>query len=239
MATRAKRSATRCASASPRPTAGAEAVRRRLPPHRHNRRYRAAKAFAVGRPVADRHGELGAITGRTAAPGLVISDAGLTQRISRPFDAAPPSREGQSGRTGRQRLSHTPLFVLVRLSDHCRLAAVALLIFILIFLVFIIVVIGISRWDRDAGEAQPSKKAFGNSGTHVVWGAGGKRGVKFRRIDPASTRIVLIKAGPCGSMPLLPRPARSRNRACVQPPDAPLVLLPSGPGSPLDRSLIR
>jgi hypothetical protein len=38
---------------------------------------------------------------------------------------------------------------------------------------------------------------------------------------------------------LLPRPARSRNRACVQPPDAPLVLLPSGPGSPLDRSLIR
>jgi hypothetical protein len=32
----------------------------------------------------------------------------LTQRISRHFDAAPPSREGQSGRTGRQRLSHTP-----------------------------------------------------------------------------------------------------------------------------------
>jgi hypothetical protein len=27
----------------------------------------------------------------------------LTQRISRPFDAAPPSREGQSGRTGRQK----------------------------------------------------------------------------------------------------------------------------------------
>ena len=49
MATRAKRSATRCASASPRPMAGAEAVRRRLPPpHRHNRRYRAAKALAVG-----------------------------------------------------------------------------------------------------------------------------------------------------------------------------------------------
>jgi hypothetical protein len=43
--------------------AGAEAVRRRLPPpHRHNRRYRAAKAFAVGRPVADRHGDLGVIT---------------------------------------------------------------------------------------------------------------------------------------------------------------------------------
>jgi CubicO group peptidase (beta-lactamase class C family) len=35
----AKRSATRCASASPRPMAGAEAVRRRLPlPRRHNRR---------------------------------------------------------------------------------------------------------------------------------------------------------------------------------------------------------
>ena len=73
-----------------------------------------------------------------------------------------------------------------------------------------------------------------------VWGAGGKRCVKFRRIDPASARIVLIKAGPrimstlpanlsdyvrhrwlrsagCGSLTLLPRPARSRNRACVQP----------------------
>ena len=30
-----------------------------------------------------------------------------------------------------------PLFVLVRLSDHCRLALVVLLIFILIFLIFI------------------------------------------------------------------------------------------------------
>jgi hypothetical protein len=38
-----------------------------------------------------------------------------------------------------------PLFVLVRLSDHCRLALV-LLVFILIFLVFVIVIIGISRW---------------------------------------------------------------------------------------------
>jgi hypothetical protein len=66
------------------------------------------------------------------------------------------------------------LFVLVWLSDHCRLALVVLLIFILIFLIFLIflvftiVIIGISRWGRDAaGEAQPSKRAFGNSGTHV------------------------------------------------------------------------
>jgi hypothetical protein len=55
-----------------------------------------------------------------------------------------------------------PLFVLVRLSDYCRLALV-----LLIFLVFIIVIIGISRWGQDAGEAQPSKRAFENSGTHV------------------------------------------------------------------------
>jgi hypothetical protein len=45
--------------------------------------------------------------------------------------------------------------------------SVVLLIFILIFLVFIIVIIGISRWGQDAGEAQPSKRAFENSGTHV------------------------------------------------------------------------
>jgi hypothetical protein len=73
-----------------------------------------------------------------------------------------------------------PLFVFVWLSDHCRLALVFLLIFILIFLVFTIVIIGISRWGRDAaGEAQPSKRAFGNSGTHVglssVWIAAGRR----------------------------------------------------------------
>jgi hypothetical protein len=51
-------------------------------------------------------------------------------------------------------------------------------IFILIFLVFTIVIIGISMWGRDAGEAQP-KKGFGNSGTHVglsrVWIAAGRR----------------------------------------------------------------
>jgi hypothetical protein len=35
-----------------------------------------SKTFAVGKPVADRHGELGTIIGRTAALGLVISHAG-------------------------------------------------------------------------------------------------------------------------------------------------------------------
>jgi hypothetical protein len=81
-------------------------------------------------------------------------------------------------RSGGEAAAEPVLFVLVRLSDHCRLALVVLLIFILIFLVFIIVIIGISRWDRDAGEAQPSKR-FGNSGTHVglsrVWIAAGRR----------------------------------------------------------------
>jgi hypothetical protein len=75
--------------------AGAEAVRRRLPPpHRHNRRYRAAKAFAVGRPVADRHGDLGAIIGRPAALGLVISHAGF-RKLGAGFghDVARPSIE--------------------------------------------------------------------------------------------------------------------------------------------------
>jgi hypothetical protein len=36
-----------------------------------------AKAFAVDKPVADRHGDLGAIIGRTAALGLVVSHADL------------------------------------------------------------------------------------------------------------------------------------------------------------------
>ena len=54
-----------------------------------------------------------------------------------------------------------PLFVLVRLSDHCRLALV-LLIFILTFLVFIIVIIGISRWGRDAGAARQCELCIGD-----------------------------------------------------------------------------
>jgi hypothetical protein len=93
------------------------------------------------------------------------------------LNSAPPaSHISLNGEAG---LSHTPLFVLVRLSDYCRLALV-LLIFILIFLVYIIVIIGISRWGQDAGEAQPSKRAFKNSGTHVsafqsVWIAAGRR----------------------------------------------------------------
>jgi hypothetical protein len=55
---------------------------------------------------------------------------------------------GAKPSAGRQRLSHTLLFVLVRLSDHRRLALVVPLIVILIFLVFIIVIIGISRRRR-------------------------------------------------------------------------------------------
>ena len=64
-----------------------------------------AKAFALGKPGADRYGDLKAIIRGPAAPWVGHQSFRLTQRISRPFDAAPPSREGQSGRTGRQRLN--------------------------------------------------------------------------------------------------------------------------------------
>jgi hypothetical protein len=48
-----------------------------------------------------------------------------------------------------------PLFVLVRLSDYCRLALVPL-----IFLVFIIVIIGISRWAEMPVRLNQVKRAF-------------------------------------------------------------------------------
>jgi hypothetical protein len=77
-------------------------IRHLLPPHRHH--------GVLDEPVADRHGNIGAVIGRPAAPRMILSvhSRGISEAAGASPSEGGPDADTVSGRQGRRRQPLAP-----------------------------------------------------------------------------------------------------------------------------------